>query len=125
SDDLVVCIVPSPDDASLLGIARQGGMLLFLNEGVNEADLLRTVSHEYHHHARDTNPFTRTSGGILVERLITEGMAEMFQQMVYPNAFSWLGYSRREQEIWEIFEPNLRTSDDAVINELMFGTRDD
>lgn len=125
SDDLVVCIVPSPDDSSLLGIARERGMLLFMNDGINEADLLRTVSHEYHHHARDTNPFTRTSGGILVERLITEGMAEMFQQMVYPNAFAWLGYSHHEQEIWEIFEPNLRADDEATINELMFGTRDD
>lgn len=127
SDDLVVCIVPSPDDASLLGIARERGMLLFINNWMNDNDdeLLSTVAHEYHHHARDTNPFTRTSGGILVERLITEGMAEMFQQMVYLNAFAWIGYSRYEQEIWNVFEPNLRNPDDVVINDLMFGSSED
>ncbi|MEM9953672.1 MAG: DUF2268 domain-containing putative Zn-dependent protease [Chloroflexota bacterium] len=132
SADIDICIMPvNFGEGFISGTASSGKMLLLIGDYPDDSSaepLSLIVAHEYHHHARDADPQTATSGTILLERVVTEGMAVMFSYLVYPEWFDEIErfeYDEQELAIWEIFEPNLRSLETETFNTFMFGERQD
>lgn len=128
-----VCVIPVPpyiaDNMSFRqgGFAFSNGLLLAIDapESGDTDWQLSThlmVAHEYHHVVRYSSPEMRESGYTLLTRLIVEGMAETFTEIVYPDALFHETLSPAdESDIWAQIEPLLETTDRDTQNRFMFG----
>ena len=137
ADPITFCVFAlHPDDSFV--IEEMGGVT-----GVTRADTLiylpvypvtgwldrleHTVAHEYHHAAsRQRSPDGRDASS-LTDRLISEGKADSFAKLVYPNAVApWTEAlsPQQERKQWEALQPHLETRSPDFQGQIMFGSDD-
>lgn len=130
SEDIILCIDPvNRRELTFSGTSSGTTFSIFVAqwnsvEIETASQLMALVAHEYHHHARFSHQDLRTSGAVLLERVVTEGMAEMFVTLVYPNYVNdWVINlsERQEAYIWSVFEPISRSTDIDTHRDFMLG----
>ncbi len=103
-----------------------GVMLLVLNPIAADftTPLSHTVAHEYHHGSIDMKKFKKEN---LVTQLMSEGKAENFAHILFPNVKSKLASKLNEREeytIWNEIKDSLLNEDENYISEILNGTKD-
>jgi uncharacterized protein YjaZ len=86
--------------------------------------LANVVAHEYHHAARAEDAQHYLGDRTLLDRLIAEGKATVFAQMIVPEYENpiYTGLTpEQEQAIWREMQAQLQSEDSAIHDYYMFG----
>lgn len=101
---------------------KKDSMLILIDPSFLEKDLKYIVAHEYHHtvlyELNEVIPYT------LLERSITEGKADAFAKMIFPNTDApWTEpiSTRDDEEVWDIFKNNIDSTDSSLIQDFTYG----
>lgn len=137
SVDIQVCLVPAPPDSRTMASADNdlyaiayGDVIMVAMGGLSgrwQVELETVMAHEYHHTVRATalsqlvnveaSSIDEDGEITLLERIVTEGMAVVFAQMVVPQfqdpVYEGLSASR-ESDLWAEIIPQLESTDEAL-----------
>lgn len=126
-----VCVFPKnerfPSDMMTAG---SGKILVFFNDFDNYYSLSELdnnyksgISHEYHHSVWIEKHYTEDYYPTLLDYLIMEGQALMFETSVYPdfNSTAYVIDENFNKEYWSRIEPNLEGSVTDQIYEILIG----
>lgn len=94
---------------------NKNSMLILIDSSFLEENLKHTVAHEYHHTVyMETN---NTYWYNLLEQSITEGKADTFAKVIYPDVdIPWIKplSGQIKKEVWKIFTENLHSTDSEL-----------
>ncbi|WP_245987667.1 DUF2268 domain-containing putative Zn-dependent protease [Ureibacillus endophyticus] len=121
--DTTVCVFPSSrSNMPLLTVGA--GKIVIPYTGYYKDDIIKVgVSHEYHHSVWAEKNLNNFSGTVL-DNLIFEGKAVMFEKTVYPNLESTQVYLDYDKELWSKIEPDLNKKDSKRAIEITVGGKD-
>jgi uncharacterized protein YjaZ len=128
-----VCLVPAPPDSATIASAAgeiyaiaAGDVIIVAMGGLQrgwQAEMANVIAHEYHHTVRNLSPNRNTvpTGDLLevtlLERLVSEGMAVTFAQMIAPENVERVANglsAAQEAQLWAEIVPLFATTDDEV-----------
>lgn len=121
-----VCIYPTPFDPDLPQMITEGtGKISVLYTIFFDEEFLKVgIAHEYHHSVWTERYFNNDSADTILDILILEGKAVMFENIVYPgNSYGDLNYPFHK-EYWELVEPELNLYDAYRAYEIIYGGDD-
>lgn len=126
-----VCVFPKnerfPSDMITAGA---GKILVFFNDFNNYYSLSDLdnhyksgISHEYHHSVWIEKHYTEDYNPTVLDYLILEGQAVMFETLVYPtsNSTDYVVIDNFNKEYWSRIEPNLEDPVTDQIYEILIG----
>jgi len=131
-DSVQVCLAPAVPpskkfrNTEVYGVSYRGGIILAIGALRDnwETSLANIVAHEYYHAAWAANQKTLGTPHTLLDRLIAEGKASTFAQMVVPQYDDPIydGLTpEKETGLWREIKPLLCTEDERVSQRYMFG----
>jgi hypothetical protein len=112
-------------DRYVLGVVwNENSMLIVINPSFLEEELKFTVAHEYHHTIYYETVKNRTND--LLENIIVEGKATMFQKMIYPDMEvpGISTFSIQDDKVWNIFMDNLESTDLELRDDFRLGNQE-
>ena len=118
-----VCVFPSKVDYDLPFMFTSGsGKISVLYDKNTDEEMLRAgIAHEYHHSVWTEKYFNKESSMTVLDNIVLEGKAVMFEKVVYPNlTFTEVNY-RYDKEDWEKIEQDLYLYDDYRAYEILYG----
>lgn len=118
-----VCIYPTPYDPDLPQMVTEGtGKISVLYTLFFDEEFLKVgIAHEYHHSVWTEKYFNRESSDTVLDILVLEGKAVMFENIVYPgNSYEDPSYPFLT-EYWELVEPELNFYDGYRAYEIIYG----
>lgn len=91
-------------------------------------EVAAAVAHEYHHSVSFEMDAQNPSRPIdLLDSILLEGRADSFAALLYPEkSYPWTEALSPEQEhdLWNIMQSQLRSTDEEIHNEFLFGSPD-
>ena len=111
-------------DRYVLGVVwNENSMLIVINPSFLEEELKFTVAHEYHHTIYYETVKKRPYD--LLENIIVEGKATMFQKMIYPDMEvpGISKFSIQDDKVWTIFMDNLESTDLELREDFRLGNQ--
>lgn len=121
-----VCIYPTPYDPDLPQMVTEGtGKISVLYTLFFDEEFLKVgIAHEYHHSVWTEKYFNKESADTILDILILEGKAVMFENIVYPgNSYEDPDYPFLT-EYWGLVEPELNLYDAYRAYEIIYGGDD-
>lgn len=108
--DIAVCVFPTSNLDSYMFAAGAGKIIITYNKNYLDDFIRVGVAHEYHHSVwaekyLSNHPIT------VLDNLIFEGKAVMFEKTVYPNLDSTTVDLAYNKELWSKIEPDLNKND--------------
>ncbi|HSO59115.1 MAG TPA: DUF2268 domain-containing putative Zn-dependent protease [Paenisporosarcina sp.] len=102
---------------------NENSMLIVINPSFLEEELKFTVAHEYHHTIYYETVKNRPYD--LLENIIVEGKATMFQKMIYPDMEvpGHTAFTTQEDKVWTIFMDNLESTDLKLKEDFRLGNQ--
>ena len=117
--DISVCLFPSSDMSLSMFAAGAGKIIIPYNRHYTDEYIKVGVAHEYHH---STWAEQHLSDWMTVlDNLIFEGKAVMFEKLVYPAHEIREIYEDYNQELWEQIEPDLNKVSLERSMEILYG----
>ncbi len=110
-NETTVCVFPVADANANMVTVGAGKIIVFYNKYYTENDLRSSIAHEYHHsvwtekYARKDVPVT------VLDNLIFEGKAIMFDKLVYPDIYFAPIYTTYTKDDWSKIALDLEKSD--------------
>ncbi|KGR75137.1 DUF2268 domain-containing putative Zn-dependent protease [Ureibacillus sinduriensis] len=121
--DVAICVFPSSNLDSYMFAAGAGKIIITYNKNFMN-DIIRVgVAHEYHHSVWTEKHLSNEPMTVL-DTLIFEGKAVMFEKTVYPNLDSTPVDSAYNKELWSKIEPDLNKYDLDRSLEIIVGGND-
>ncbi|WP_236686914.1 DUF2268 domain-containing putative Zn-dependent protease [Ornithinibacillus contaminans] len=119
--ETTVCVFPTLEEGNSMVTVGAGKIIALYQEGYTEDIIKTTIAHEYHHSVWTEKFLQRQNGVTLLDNLIFEGKAVMFENLVYPgkSIISILPYYSSSQ--WEKFKPLLHKQDLELSVEILNG----
>ncbi|MCH7323355.1 DUF2268 domain-containing protein [Solibacillus sp. MA9] len=121
--DVAVCVFPTTDFNAPFVTVGAGKIIIPYNKYVDDDYIKVGVAHEYHHSFWAEKYLGNNSLSVL-DNLIFEGKAVMFEKTVFP----YLDYSPVDltfnKELWSKIEPDLNKKDLNRSREILFGGND-
>lgn len=103
--DISVCLFPSSDMSLAMFAAGAGKVIIPYNRHYTDEFLKVGVAHEYHHSVWAEK---HASNSVTVlDNLVFEGKAVMFEKLVYPEHEVREIYEDYDQELWQQIKPDL------------------
>ncbi|WP_400247531.1 DUF2268 domain-containing putative Zn-dependent protease [Niallia sp. JL1B1071] len=121
-----VCIYPTPYDPDLPQMVTEGtGKISVLYTLFFDEEFLKVgIAHEYHHSVWTEKYFNRENSDTVLDILVLEGKAVMFENIVYPgNSYEDPSYPFLT-EYWELVKPELNFYDAYRAYEIIYGGDD-
>lgn len=108
--DVTVCLVPATSSGIRLFTTGAGKIIIPYNEFIDDAFLKVSIAHEYHHstwaeHNVHNETFT------ILDNLVFEGKAVMFEQLVYPEISTIPIDPTYNKDNWSKIEKDLNSID--------------
>ncbi|MBP1969889.1 hypothetical protein J2Z83_001997 [Virgibacillus natechei] len=117
-----VCVFPTTEENMPPGInAGSGKIFLFYNENYNEDLIKATVAHEYHHSVWTENYFDPEDQVTVLDNMVFEGKAVMFEKLVYPDLSDIPIDPTYTLTFWEMIENDLDKVDLNRSSEVLYG----
>ena len=121
--DTAVCVFPS-SRVNMPMLTVGAGKIIIPYTGYYKGDIIKVgVAHEYHHSFWTEKYLSNYSGSVL-DNLIFEGKAVMFEKTVYPNLESTPVDLAYDKELWSKIEPDLNKKDLNRAIEILVGGKD-
>lgn len=119
--DVAVCIFPSIDTNASPYTVGAGKIIIPYNDLLIDADFLKTtIAHEYHHSMYAEKGLHYDTNTVL-DNLIFEGKAVMFEKMVYPTLESTPVDPTYDKNFWAEIEKDLDTINSTRSLEILRG----
>lgn len=119
--ETTVCVIPSSNKNMKMVTVGAGKILVLYNWDYTEETIRAGVAHEYHHsvwtekHLAENNSFT------VLDNLIFEGKAVMFEKIVYPDLNLTPVDLTYDKDYWSKIEPDLEKYDFNRSIEILMG----
>ncbi|WP_409368461.1 DUF2268 domain-containing putative Zn-dependent protease [Lysinibacillus sp. 38-6] len=119
--ETTACVFPATNTNILMTTVGAGKIIVLYNKYYNEDVLRSSMAHEYHHsvwtekYLRNAPPFT------VLDHLIFEGKAFMFEKLVYPNIDATPVYSTFNNYYWSKIVLDLEKYDFNRAYEIILG----
>ncbi|MGE7983363.1 DUF2268 domain-containing putative Zn-dependent protease [Solibacillus sp. NPDC093137] len=118
--DVAVCVFPSSNSNVVMYTVGAGKILIPYNEYFEDDFIKAALAHEYHHSTWAESYLSTRSGSVL-DNLIFEGKAVMFEKTVYPDIeITQLDFTYNN-EFWSKIEPDLNSKDINRSLEILYG----
>ncbi|WKA56579.1 DUF2268 domain-containing putative Zn-dependent protease [Planococcus shixiaomingii] len=122
SEETTVCIFPTRDQDIPLMIAVGTGKIIVLYNDEYSEDLIKaSIAHEYHHIVWTERNQKATQRATILDNLIFEGKAVMFEKMVYPDINEMPIDKAYILSFWEKIEDDLHKYDLNRTKEILRG----
>lgn len=122
-NDIAVCVFPS-SSRNMPMLTVGAGKIIIPYGYYNDESIKVGVAHEYHHSVL-AEKYLSTQSGSIIDNLIFEGKAVMFEKTVYPNSYATttvdLAYNK---ELWSKIKPDLYKQDLNRSLEILHGGKD-
>lgn len=119
--ETTVCVLPSKNKQTDMITAGAGKINVLYNPLYTEDTLRAGVAHEYHHSFSAEKHVSLGANPTVLDNIIFEGKAVMFEKTVYPN----IEFTRVDQSFnkdnWEKIEPDLSKVDYNRSMEILMG----
>ncbi|WP_107934313.1 DUF2268 domain-containing putative Zn-dependent protease [Ureibacillus chungkukjangi] len=122
-EEVAVCVLPSTHDVHMITVGA--GKIIIPYNGYFSDDFIKVgVAHEYHH-SFWTQKYLNNHFGTVLDNLIFEGKAVMFEKTVYPELESSTSVDLTyNKELWSKVEPDLNKQDLNRSLEIIIGGKD-
>ncbi|MEK5055013.1 DUF2268 domain-containing putative Zn-dependent protease [Niallia circulans] len=118
-----ICIYPTEATKSttLMFTEGAGKISVLYNELFNEETLKAGIAHEYHHSVWTEMYFNNSHSHTVLDNLILEGKAVIFEKLVYPDiSLTTVNYNFNKDD-WNQIEPDLFQEDPYRAAEIISG----
>jgi uncharacterized protein YjaZ len=117
-----VCIFPSTNINTAWGItAGSGKIIIPYNKFFEDESFQGVLAHEYHHSVWTEKYYQKNKDNTVLDHIIFEGKAVMFEKMIYPdNNLIPIDY-RYSDYFWSQIEPDLYKQDGRRASEIIYG----
>jgi hypothetical protein len=122
--ETIACVLPSTNKYAEMITVGAGKIAVLYNWQYTEDTLRAGVAHEYHHSIWAEKHMDRTTPSSVLDNLIFEGKAVMFEKTVYPNIDFTPVDPAYDKELWSNIEPDLHTYDFNRSIEILMGGKD-
>ncbi|MFC9541854.1 DUF2268 domain-containing putative Zn-dependent protease [Lysinibacillus sp. NPDC056959] len=120
--DVAVCVFPSFTNNSTAFTVGAGKIIIPLNLNVLDDSIKLTVAHEYHHSVWAEKYFSKNGWPSILDNIVFEGKAVMFERSVYPEYFGYIPMDfTYNKELWSKVEPDLNNYDFNRTLEILHG----
>lgn len=118
-----ICIFPVEKDQITQGmdVWGAGKISVYYSKFYTEEFIKTTIAHEYNHSVWFEKYYKEDEEETVLDRLILEGKAVMFQKLVYPDIEVDNLYYNFKQDFWKQIEPDLQTYDLKRAKEILVG----
>ncbi|MBZ9536220.1 MULTISPECIES: DUF2268 domain-containing putative Zn-dependent protease [Bacillaceae] len=118
-----ICIFPVEEDQITHGMDAWGAgkISVYYNKYYSEEFIKTTIAHEYNHSVWFEKYYKEDEEETVLDRLILEGKAVMFQKLVYPDIEVENLYYNFKKDFWKQIEPDLQTYDLKRASEILNG----
>ncbi|MBH9968063.1 Zn-dependent protease [Bacillus enclensis] len=122
--ETTVCVLPSTNKYAEMITVGTGKIEVLYNWQYTEDTLRAGLAHEYHHSIWAEKHLDRAKQSSVLDNLIFEGKAVMFEKNVYPDIdFTPIDPSY-DKELWSKIEPDLLSYDFNRSREILMGGKD-
>lgn len=120
--DVAVCVFPSFTNNSTAITVGAGKIIIPLNLNVLDDSIKLNVAHEYHHSVWAEKYFSKNVWSSVLDNIVFEGKAVMFERSVYPEYFGYIPLDfTYSKELWSKVEPDLNNYDFNRTSEILHG----
>ncbi|MFC0415068.1 DUF2268 domain-containing putative Zn-dependent protease [Cytobacillus solani] len=123
-NETTVCIFPSANGNSAMVNAGTGKIIVLYNLYYTEGIMKAGIAHEYHHSAWTEKYLRKALPISVLDNLIFEGKAVMFEKLVYPEHVLTPINMNYEKEYWSNIEADLGSYDFNRSQEIIMGGND-
>ncbi|WP_336636101.1 DUF2268 domain-containing putative Zn-dependent protease [Lysinibacillus fusiformis] len=109
--DVAVCVFPSSTNNRLPFAVGAGKIIIPLNLNVLGDSLKSIVAHEYHHSVWAEKHVSRDDSLTVLDNMVFEGKAVMFEKSVYPEYDYTPIYLTYNKDLWSKVKPDLNKDD--------------
>jgi Predicted Zn-dependent protease (DUF2268) len=122
--ETTVCVLPSTNKYAEMITVGTGKIEVLYNWQYTEDTLRAGLAHEYHHSIWAEKHLDRAKQSSVLDNLIFEGKAVMFEKNVYPDIdFTPIDPSY-DKKLWSKIEPDLHSYDFNRSREILMGGKD-
>jgi uncharacterized protein YjaZ len=122
--ETTVCVLPSTNKNAEMITVGAGKIEVLYNWQYTEDSLRAGVAHEYHHSVWAEKHLDRSAQSSVLDNIIFEGKAVMFEKTVYPDIDFTPVAPSYDKELWSKIEPDLHTYDFNRSMEILMGGKD-
>jgi uncharacterized protein YjaZ len=120
--DINVCIFPTDNAFHRTMVATGAGRIfVYYSDHLSDRMIKSAIAHEYHHSAWTGQHFSSSHQQTVLDNLIFEGKAVMFQETVYPGTADIPLDTKADPILWEKVRGDLDKSDFNRSLEVLFG----
>ena len=120
--ETTVCVFPSTNaNLPVMVTVGSGKIIVLYNKDYTEEILRASIVHEYHHSVWTDKYFNKKMSFSVLDNLIFEGKAVMFEKLVYPEVNFPQVYSTFDKRLWSKIEPDLHKYDFDRSLEILMG----
>ena len=119
--NVAVCVFPSSTNNRTPFTVGAGKIIIPLNLNVLGDSIKSIVAHEYHHSVWAEKYFSKDDWSSILDDIVFEGKAVMFEKSVYPDYSYTPIYLTYNKELWSKVEPDLNNYDLKRALEILHG----
>lgn len=119
--ETTVCVFPSTNTNILMTTVGAGKIIVLYNKYYNEDVLRSSMAHEYHHSVWTEKYLRNAPAFTVLDSLIFEGKAFMFEKLVYPDIYIYPIYTTFNKYFWSKIVLDLEKHDLNRSYEIILG----
>ena len=122
--DITVCVLPYNNENNSIITVGAGKILIPYNDYFKDDFIKVSIAHEYHHSVWAEKHLSNNNDVTVLDNLIFEGKAVMFEKTVYPYVDHTPIDFTYNKELWSKIEPDLYKKDLNRSFEIIMGGND-
>ncbi|MBT2598622.1 MULTISPECIES: DUF2268 domain-containing putative Zn-dependent protease [Oceanobacillus] len=119
--ETTICIFPNVDPNMTTGYSQGSNKLTLLYDESRKDSIKNVIAHEYHHSVWTERYYDDQKEMTLLNNMVFEGKAVMFEKMLYPENSDIPIYPNFNLSMWEAIEDELFKTDEDRIFQVMQG----
>lgn len=120
-NNTTICIIPNSNPDFTTGYSQGSNKIILLYDENRKDSIKNTIAHEYHHSVWTEKYYKNNKELTLLDNMIFEGKAIMFEEMLYPEHMDIPIYPNFNLSMWEAIEDELFKTDEDRIFQVMQG----
>ncbi|WP_234007888.1 DUF2268 domain-containing putative Zn-dependent protease [Lysinibacillus sp. FJAT-14745] len=123
-NETTVCVLPVTNTKASMLTVGAGKIIVLYNISYTENDLRSGIAHEYHHSVWTEKYLRKDIPRTILDNLIFEGKAVMFDKLVYPDIYYYPIYTTYSKDDWSKIALDLEKTDINRSYEILMGGND-
>ncbi|WP_346655580.1 DUF2268 domain-containing putative Zn-dependent protease [Lysinibacillus sphaericus] len=120
-NETTVCILPATNTNTNMVTVGAGKIIVLFDNYKTEDELRSGIAHEYHHSVWTEKYASKGVSLTVLDDLIFEGKAVMFDKLVYPDIYFYPIYTTYNKDDWSKIAFDLEKSDSNRALEILMG----